>query len=431
MKKLILISLFLAALGFSFSCKKEKDEEAPFVSFINPIENQQFVVGQSIPVKFTIKDDNSIEYAQVGLTDDNGTSLVSTITYHGLENGQTVDLSLPIDNSNLSSGSYYVTVRASDGDNQKNYFVKVSIQQKPLQRKAIYVVTKGAVAPSIYSLDSAFQVKFEKQLTGDFLGAMVQSTSKQLITCGSATGKLQALALSDWTSNWSENPVAGIYPCYRAFFSNKDYSFVGYNAGFIKAYNASGALVCNAACEAGVFYPSQLGISSSYLLSEQIAFTGSARKLVLYNFPSGNSVQELAFAGEIVALLPAPDGDFFVFYNQSGQAKISRYSRVSNSFSYTYPSAFASKITAAAALSESIFMIATSNGIYRYQYNPQNLVLFKASVQADVLKYDESNSQVIAAIGKQLSVYDLNSALEVETKILSDTLVDIELLYNR
>ncbi len=431
MKKWLCIGLLFIVLLAISACKKEKDKEPPFVSFISPLENQSFTVGDAIPVKFTIKDDKQISYAQIGLTDANGTSLVSTTTYNDLESGQTVGLDLLIDNPTLTAGNYFVSVRTSDGSNEKNYFRSLVVQQKPLVRRSIYLVGKSSAQFKVYALDSVFNLQLQKNLIGDFIGASVNSAAQQFISCGSSTGKLQSSNLLDWSTLWFEDPVGSTYPCFRGFNSNRDYFFVGYNAGFIKAYAVGGAVICNAAVEAGVYYPLQLGVSSNFMLSEQAAFLSGARKLVLYNFPSGNDIQEMPFTGNVVSIFPALANDFFVFYNVLGQGKISLYSKVSNGLTYTFPSSLSGKILSVTAVSETVFLLGTENGIYKFNYSPQNYTLFKAGIKASQLVYDPVTSQVLAAEGKQFYAYDINSGLLVQSKAAADTIVDIDPYYNR
>ena len=139
----------------------------------------------------------------------------------------------------------------------------------------------------------------------------------------------------------------------------------------------------------------------------------------------------MPFTGNVVSIFPALANDFFVFYNVLGQGKISLYSKVSNGLTYTFPSSLSGKILSVTAVSETVFLLGTENGIYKFNYSPQNYTLFKAGIKASQLVYDPVTSQVLAAEGKQFYAYDINSGLLVQSKAAADTIVDIDPYYNR
>jgi hypothetical protein len=152
---------------------------------------------------------------------------------------------------------------------------------------------------------------------------------------------------------------------------------------------------------------------------------------VLYNFPAGSSKQETNFIGEVVELFPKNDIDFFIFYNQGNSGKISLYSASGNGISYTYPYPLSGKIISAEQITSTIYLVGTENGIYKFSYNPQNYLLFKASIAAKKLKFDVASNQVIASQANNLYIYDNVSGQLLNTITSTDSIVDFQLLYNR
>ncbi|MBL0049157.1 MAG: hypothetical protein IPP32_13815 [Bacteroidetes bacterium] len=431
MKQFVISILLIVTLFGGCKCKKESDTQAPFVSFISPQENQSFTVGETIPVKFQVSDETKIDYVQISVLDENQQQILSAITLHDVQDGQTIDQPILIDNTAIKSGSYYLTVRSSDGENEENTIRKIGIQELPLQRKAVYMIGKALNQYTVYKVDSVFSITTAYSLDGDFIGASIDSRLKRLITSGGFSGKLLATRLGDYSVAWSENPVGTVYPTYRNITTANALSFVSYNAGFVKAYDADGAIRFTASATQNVFYPIKSGVSSKYVLSEQAAFTGSTKKLVLYFYPSGGAVQELNFSGDVVEMFPKTDNDFFVFYNQGNTGMLSIYGASGTNFSYSYPSTLQGKIKSVVALSSEVYLISTENGIFKFTYNPLNYVLFKAGTGATKMRYDPSNNQVLAAEGKVIKMYDLTSGMLVNTITAVDSIADFQLLYNR
>ncbi len=431
MKQVIFSILLVLAIIVGSKCKKEKDSRAPFVSFISPQENQSFTVGESIPVKFQVSDESPIEYAQISVLDENQVQVIAPATIQNIENGQTIDYSLLIDNTDLKSGSYFLTVLSSDGANQESFIRKIAIQELPLQRKAIYFVGSNSNQHKVYKIDSTFLQSLSFPISGDFIGASIDSKNKLLITCGGMSGKLKATRLADYTEAWSESPFGTLYPTYQSIFAADGLHFVNYTNGFIKGFDSDGAVRFNAITAQNVYFPIKVGASSKYVLSEQAAFTGPSKKLVLYFYPSGGDAQEFNFTGDVVALYPKTEEDFFVFYNEAGSGKISIYSALGNSFSYTYPSSLQGKIMSVAALSSSAYLVGTESGIFKFSYNPLNYVLFKAGVKVSKMRYDSSSNEVITCEGKELKLYDLTSGMLEKSITAIDSIADFQILYNR
>jgi hypothetical protein len=431
MKNYLGALLLLLLLSSFFSCNKEKDTKAPFVTIFSPFENQNFEVGGIIPVKFDVKDESKISFAEITLNDLDGIQVLSSVTYHDLENNQIVEHALLIDNYAIESGDYFLRIKVGDGKNEQTYFKKIYIAELPRKRRAIYFVTKQGLQHNVYKIDSSNSVNFVFPLNGDFIGATIDSKHQQMVSAGAFTGKLKCTNLTDLTERWSETPVGTAFPTYQYITQQQSVNLVSYTAGFIKGYDYAGASIFNAATVQNIFYPVHATLSEKFLLSEQIGFVGTVKKLVVYNYPSGSALQEINFNGETVALFSKSANDFFVFYNLNNVGKIDLYTVVGNGFSYSFPFSLNGKVLSVEQITANIYMIGTENGIYKFTYSPQNYVLFKSTVAATKMRYDAVNNQILVCEGTQIKVFDYISGMLVNTIQATDTVVDLQILYNR
>ncbi len=429
--KIVFVYIFLANLLFSCRCNKDKDSTAPLVTVLAPLQNQTFLVGESIPVKFTVSDESPIEFVQIALLDENGIQVLSTITLHDLDNEQLVEQILPLSNTALLSGDYTLSILASDGNNEKGYFTKIYLQELALMKRAVFFIGYNQANYSVYKLDSTNTTNFAYSLNGDYIGSAMDSKYNHLITCGGFNGKFQSVNVSDYSTYWSQLPVGSTYPSFRSISTSSNVIYVSYNSGFIKGFDYTGAIVYNASTAAGIYYPQKIGISSNYLLSEQVAFVGGAQKLVLYTLPAGSAVQEVNFSGSVVEMFPKNASDFFIFYNQGNTGKISVYEKAGNGLSYTYPFSLGGKILSVVQISGSEYIVSASNGIYKFSYSPQNYSLFIPGIFATKMRLDVAGNQLILIENKTMQFYNLSSGSILNTINSSDSLVDFQVHYNR
>ncbi|HRH01583.1 MAG TPA: hypothetical protein PLN13_05360 [Bacteroidia bacterium] len=426
-----IVFLLVATLVFSCRCNKDEDSTAPLVTMLSPFENQTFLVGETIPVKFTVSDESRINFVQITLLDENGIQVLSSITLHDLENEQLIEQLLPISNTGLLSGAYTLSILVSDGNNEKGYFTKIYLQELPLEKRAVFFIGYNQTNYSVYKLDSTNTSSLAFILSGDYIGSAMDSKYNHLITCGGLSGKFQSISVNDYSTYWSQLPVGSAYPSFRSISSSGTIVYVSYNNGFIKGFDYTGAIVYNESTAAGIYYPQKMGISSTYLLSEQVAFVGGAQKLVLYTLPAGSAVQEVNFSGEVVEMFAKSASDFFIFYNQGNNGKISLYEKAGNGLSYTYPFSLGGKILSVVQISGTEYIVSASNGIYKFSYSPQNYSLFIPGKFATKMRLDEAGNQLILLENKTMQFYNLSSGSLLNTINSSDSLVDFQVHYNR
>ena len=412
-------------------CKKDKDTQAPVVKIISPNENQNFMVGDTIQLNFEITDDTKIESVNISIIDENQIPILPNFLLLNISNGSKLNQPIPIDNTAIASGNYFISIRVSDGKNEQTYFRKIYINELPLKRKAVFFISENSGQFQVNKIDSAFAIQFAYPLSGDFIGSAIDSKNKLLVTAGEFTGKLQSANTQGYSVNWSESPITSSTPYYRNISRGNDLNFVSYATGFIKGFDFTGAIKYTSTSDQGVYIPLKTGVSSKYILNEQTKVVGIGKKLVLYYYPSGIDKQEVNFTGDVVAIYPKKEDEFFVFYNVASIGKISIYSVSSNSITYTYSSPSLNRIISSLALSGNNFLVGTDNGIYSFQYNPTNFIPFISSIKADKIKYDEANNEIIIAAKNKMYFYDYASVLLQNTVTTADSICDLQVLYNR
>ena len=235
-------------------CKKDKDAQAPIVKIISPNENQNFMVGDTIQLNFEITDETKIESVNISIVDENQIPILPTSLLLNISNGSKLNEPIPIDNTAIASGNYFISIRVSDGKNEQTYFRKIYINELPLKRKAVFFISENSGQFQVNKIDSAFAIQFAYPLSGDFIGSVIDSKNKLLVTAGEFTGKLQSANTQSYSVNWSENPITSSTPYYRSISRGNDLNFVSYATGFIKGFDYTGAIKYTSTSDQGVTF---------------------------------------------------------------------------------------------------------------------------------------------------------------------------------
>jgi hypothetical protein len=110
---LVLFLLFL-------SCRKEKDELSPQITWVMPGEFEIYHVFDTIRFEFEARDESKLESIVVDIADEEFRTVLAGVEIQNINaNLLQVAREIVIDDIHISSGEYYIRVRISDGENEK------------------------------------------------------------------------------------------------------------------------------------------------------------------------------------------------------------------------------------------------------------------------------------------------------------------------
>ncbi|MGZ6540197.1 MAG: hypothetical protein ACXVEB_17610, partial [Bacteroidia bacterium] len=160
--------------------------------------------------------------------------------------------------------------------------------------------------------------------------------------------------------------------------------------------------------------------------------TSSAKMLVTY-FPTSSFEKNCSLSQDVVAFCEKDVSNVFVFGNSSGQGVIQLYDRINNNLWSPYPFPLATgTILSAVKIDADTYLIGHSNGtIYKYQYLSGSLTTYLAGYTAIQLKYDDLNSEIYVVEANKITTFDYTSAALHHSVNSAETILGINLLYNR
>ena len=145
--------IILFFFNFCFLSCAKKDNDAPVISIISPMENTSYQLPASIVISGNVIDDHNINNIKINIVDENQ-SPISTeinITIDSLE--YQFEESFQINERLLNSGTYYVNVKAFDEENNlSSSYRSIQISEIPRVLKSIYFLTQGHFFTYLYQL---------------------------------------------------------------------------------------------------------------------------------------------------------------------------------------------------------------------------------------------------------------------------------------
>ncbi len=428
--KLKLIILLLFAVIFHLSCRKNKDEVAPVITIIKPYENQQYSTLDTVWVTATVDDETALKQIDVTLTDENKTPVLQTMSTLPNNKNYTFTIPYDINDIELSSGNYFIRVRATDGTNVHDTYRTIKIDAIPKVLKYVYILSFGN-STTIHALRKTSSGNPQQMfdINGDFSASAVSSKFQLFYTCGKTFGDMHAYNVSDETEAWSIPVISDPpFPYFENIGCYNDILYTSFYNGYIKGYNKNGSITFNATTPTGT-YPQKVMVTSSYLFADHAEYSGSAKVFAVYYAVSGALKQQMTTNYGVLEMFEKDNDNIVLFGNQNGQAVMNIY-KISDNGTWAPHTLPTGKLYDAIQLSEDHYILALASGLYYYDYSDNSLTSYLSDIATDI-KFDSTTSELYASSGHNIRVYDYNSHTLINTITVADSILDFRFLYNR
>lgn len=425
--------LFFIIVMHALSCRKEKDEKGPDITFISPADNQSYMVYDHVAVKADIKDATKIVKVSVTLVDGNYIPMQESSDVPVTSPSMTANLSYQINNIHIESGLYYIMISASDGKNDSHQYRPVYITAVPRVLKKLIIAAKTSNSQTdMYEIDSVLSSKnLYHTFSGDYLGTSASSYFQQTFMCGNYSGSYTSMSLKDNSVKFTIAPFISASPCFTAYYSEEKNNYVARYDETVRGYNNEGGISYNAQANSG-YYVTKIGMNNGVMLAEEVSKSGGPRLLVSF-FSTGVAQQQKIISQNISAFCEKDGHDVFVFGNIGGQGVIQLYDRTTNNLWNPYPYSLPTgSILSAVKINEDTYLIGLSDGtIYKYQYASSSITPFLPGYTALEIKYDAPANEIYIAEQNKVSSVNLFSGALVHTINCPENIVGMDLLYNR
>ena len=413
-----------------FSCKKT-DENPPQITISSPSIGSNYLVLDTIHVAAHVSDDKSLNYVKLSLLNADYISVGNVVSFPVTSVSMDIKTDYIIDNPDLPTGDYYITVSANDGRNSTNSYRMIHVSELPKKRKAIYVITGSNNGNTkVFKVDTGNAISPVISLSGDFVSSGINSRDQNLYTVGMFSGDFNSINLNSNAINWQVNNPNDNFPNFQYLYN---YGLLTYIADYdrtIKGYD-KGNNVSFSTTTAENTYPHILFMSKDYMFAEQRNYSGSDVRIEVYYVATGYPRQEIGINQDVVSMYSIDANHLIVFTNNADNGNILEYDLDANNI-YQKHSCPAGKIYSTVQINPDIYLIGHESGILFYNTNSAGSIgNYFPVINSPVMQYDSLNNQLLVANGKQMNVYDYGSSSLINTLTFSDTLKGINILYNK
>jgi hypothetical protein len=435
MKKLY---LFLFVWVFVFcSCKKEGDTFAPQITISKPFENEQFSYSDQVNVVGTVCDDRKLTSIDVNITDEAFVNVASSPTIYPVNSCYDLNVNIPINNSSLLSGNYYVVVTASDGINTSRKFVEIKISAVTKKLNYLLVVSKNGNQIRMNKIDSTNTVSVVKEITSDYCGSAVSSDAQQFYIAGHYNGDVQVFSTIDWQSMWNiPCIVSPPFPYFEAIEVHDKMLYVSYSSGKFEVYNAAGSINTLRVID-NAYFPTRFTPVDDLLLTYERSPSEMVRQLVVYYVPSYSIQQKMLLNCELHDIYKKDDNHCIMFSNYNNYATIDLYT-ISNHTFWSASTLLGSNIISTAQVDATDYLYIEHNTNYSdytvnwFNYNyPGGFPLYYAQNIGN-LAFDETQSNYyISEDYHYVKQFVFPNHDVVSSVYIPDTIINILPVYNK
>jgi len=430
----LITGIFIIAFAFySSGCKKEPPATYPVITVEIPQENQIFTVPDTIAILAHITHDKPLTFISMAIVDMALTPVTARYFLYPEMNNYDVNSNIILTDVEITSGNYYLHIRASDGTNETNSYTKLYIHETPRVLNDIFLATKNAFGTlDMYRMDSAMAPQFMVNISSDYGYADIDPVNKLLYVSGKYSNKLFCYDYSDNSVKWN-NTVSGYppAPCFNdvKVFDKKCYCVLRQNA--VIAYNPQGTLVYNKPTSTDR-YPDKMHFHMNYIFTSQYALSGSNAYILLNYTESGGFYQMLLLNLNTVKFFSKDNNHVYIFANDaSGNGEIRIYDIESNGVWEPY-NLTEGKLISVEEVDNNTYLLAFGNKVLRYTYNPASAVNYCNASQIVNIRFDKVNQKLyVCTKDKRIQRYSYPFAHIEKEIFVNDSICDLLLVYNK
>ena len=411
-KVLILINfrsmrwLFLLTILCITGCKK-RDEVPPEVVMELPYNQAHYQYGDVIPVKASVSDNQSLFSIEVSLVNADQQVVMPTRLFHPEEAVYSLSMGFELNDVRLETGTYFVRVRASDGEHTQNEFREVHITGAAKAVKEILFVEQSGGTYNLSALnDTTGNTSLEWTIGQEFLCMVVNSWDQVVGVSGHTNEDFVAI---DWESKfekWREQVVAGVSVSMIAYDDAEHLFFIGKSDGKKMLKYKSGTTALTLTEWFGTLFEPQAGaVGSDFVACYELDHVDGADKLNYYDRETGVHYQSRSLTKEIDYLAPRNNQEFLAVSDQGGALLEVDVVNAQNNTLINLYSSVNTSINDVVQIDANTLVLATSTGVYVYAYGGAATQISTQVAQG--LDYDTVNQRLAAIGNNNLVLMDL------------------------
>lgn len=422
----------LLLIFFSAACKKEKkDTTSPSISISNPTSGQPFNMFDTLVVSAHVSDETHLSSVVVSLVDANNIVLQYSLNVYIQSNDFTFSIPYILNEFRLTSGTYYISVVASDGTNRTQRTQAIAVTESPTTKSGYFIV--GAGQPNLvvkYSNTGAQQSVIT--LASTYHGMAFGAYYQQLFLNGGINQPFVAYDVTMGGTAWTLPYNGNGLPTFEYVTTDGQKAYIGYYSGYVGSETYTGGTSTGYSFGSNNYYPYYFTLTSKYAVGAYHDIFGGGDKIATF-LHAGVSVNNIFLPLTPVAIFEHTQDELYVLGNNSvGQGIYYLYNVTTNGFQgpFTLPTG---KLYAAALVDSDYLLVSAGNNVYGFQHSSGNSTV-QASILAQKLIYNPKMRELNAAAGKLVYSYSLSTNYALIPGInysVADSIIGFEVITNK
>ncbi len=421
--KPVLVVLFLLIM----SCKEESDS-VPELIIDLPSSGSVFKVLDTICIKGTANDETGLVGLGFSLVDDALNFALSgfSLSLNG-ENTYLFDVEFPIHDVNLASGSYYVKVVAFNKSTSKQKYQEILLEAMPRKLEgAVIIRQQGTYDFVISEMDINMEMATLFQVDKGYSFSEIDSRYQQLYYFETNPAKMACFLLPWGDYLWDITPGFPD-PLFTSVYID-DLIYVGSANGKVTGYSSEGIIKFNSMIGHDTI-PENIIRLDEIIVTDNHLKTGSEHIIKQYYRASGSYIKRMVTEIDIIDFYYYGQAKLIFFGNDNTGLQIGTYDSGLNHMTTLFESA--GFIIDACPGNGSEYIVATTDGIFRYPEGSNVMVPFLPDHDVFSVEYDNINKWLYMASENSIKVVNIYSGSLIFEKQYSESVKNMHLRYNK
>ncbi|HSG68681.1 MAG TPA: hypothetical protein VK994_08240 [Bacteroidales bacterium] len=410
------------------ACKKDDSGSSPVIEIYTPSSNAAFLVTDTIRVSGKAMHDR--ELGTVSFVIRNNMNVAVSVPRYFFPNANefNFDFNYLINAPGLETGNYNLHISASDG-------MVSSSEYLPLQLKGVdryFQQTLALCRPSIlktyvYAISDDWQAHSIMSLDYGFIDSEITSSQRKLKLIKPQPSSLLVYDLDDLVEDqWlAASPP---YPLFNDIYTTDDLTYVATENGDVKGVNQYGQ-VQFVTSQSMDTIPQLLHSHDNLLISFNKRRSGADRLIMQYYRTSGVLRMFANVNFDIIRIFSADEDLCILFTEENHFCSLYTY-HVEDNYIELLAVMPAGEIRDAVKINANEYLIAHSEGIYRYNYVTGYISFWQPDKDIDHMAYDYTRSLLYCSEGNVIRVFNVNDASLVKEISLPYPVYALHIQYN-
>lgn len=418
---------FLILLMLS-ACAKEKDLQAPKIRIQSPLNSTSYTVPFQLSVVATISDDVGLDYYQIKISGPDG-QVVQSLQINTNEKEKQVNEVFTMSDIHLASGIYTINVKASDGNHLSSKYVQINVSGINRVLEKVFISSKQNNQGKLKYIAGNSLTDFYAILNEPSF-FLINSYYQKIALAEKAGNPIQILNAQNGSVEQNIVNVTSQANYFTAtHYSTINHSLlIGTSDQKIKVFNSGGDFLYQFSVSNG-FQAEQIYHFEDVILVAEKSQTTTNKKLSCYNYNSGNMLFSNSINFDHIVLLGEFNHQPLFWVNTGSNGEVKSIHKNSGAITTLYN--FGQAIIQVRTIHSGYYLILLTNGIYLYNSTSNTINQIINSNQLIDFQYDNISEIIYAMSLTDVRAYLAANGTLINQVSSSDTLVSIQLLYNK